>query len=151
MGLGVAEALAAKGGWQTHILDLKEDEGQKAASALPNTTFHQVNLTNYSELSNAFKNIFAASGHRLDFVFANAGIVERAGFYEASHTGLDPPPEPDFATFDVNLRACINTVNVARHYMLQSQEKGGAIVVTASVASFWPTEWAPVYTASKRM
>jgi NAD(P)-dependent dehydrogenase (short-subunit alcohol dehydrogenase family) len=146
MGLGVAQALAARGGWQIHIIDVKEEEGNEAAKSL-NGHFHKVDLTNYVELGAAFKAAFIAGGSRLDFVFANAGIVERTSIFGAPDT-LDPPPEPNFLPLDVNLRGCINTVHIGRHYLGQSPEKG-SIVVTGSAASVYPSFFSPVYTASK--
>lgn len=61
-----------------------------------------------------------------------------------------PPPRPDYTAIEVNLQAAIDTVHLARHYMLRSPEKDkGAIVITASCSSVWPTYWAPIYSASK--
>ncbi|KAK7733094.1 hypothetical protein SLS53_008282 [Cytospora paraplurivora] len=149
MGLAVAQALAAQGGWQIHILDLKVDEGNQAAHSLPQTTFHRVDLVNYEEVAAAFKAAFVAGGNRLDFVFANAGTIERSNSCLLARSDtLDAPPPPDFLAVDVNLRGGINTVHAAVHYLGLSPEKG-SIVVTGSCSSFWPTYWAPIYTASK--
>lgn len=148
MGLGVARALAARGGWQIHILDVKEEEGSKAANSIPNAHFHKVDLTNYADLGAAFKAAFVNGGNRLDFVFANAGIVERASIFDTASDTLDPPPEPNFLPLDVNLKGCINTIHIGRHFLLLSPEKG-SIVVTGSAASLYPSFFSPVYTASK--
>lgn len=140
--------MAEKGQWNIHIVDINEQEGHRIASTLPQTVFHKANVTNYAELSGAFKDAFHSEGNRLDFVFANAGIVEKQNFYKRSETGVDPPSEPDWLTVDINLKSCINTVHVARHYFLQSPEKG-SIVITGSASSLWPSYYAPMYTASK--
>lgn len=150
IGLAVAQALAAQGGWQIHILDRKADEGAQAARSLPQTTFHEVDLVDYDGVAAAFRAAFVAGGNnRLDFVFANAGTIERSDTcLLARPDALDPPPPPKFTAMDVNLRGGINTVHVAAHYIGLSPEKG-SIVVTGSCSSFWPTYWAPIYTASK--
>lgn len=82
MGYAIAQALAARGGWQIHILDLKEDEGQKAASSLPHTTFHKANISDYDQLAAVFKTVFIAGGKRLDLCIANAGIFERPVWFD---------------------------------------------------------------------
>lgn len=148
MGLGVAQALAARGGWQVHILDVKEEEGQKAAGSLSDVHFHKVDLTVYADLGHAIKAAFTAGGNRLDFVFANAGIIERASIFDSTSDSLDPPPEPNFLPMDVNLRGCINTIHIGRHYIKKSPDKG-SIVITGSAASVYPSFFSPIYTASK--
>lgn len=45
---------------------------------------------------------------RLDFVFANAGIGERANFYSHHDTGIEPPPPPPEMNAIVNM--CLNGV-----------------------------------------
>lgn len=85
LGLAVAQALAARGGWQIHLLDVKEDEGREAAASLqlrPGAAFHRADLTRYDELSAAFAAAYAAGGNRLDFVHANGGVIERSSMYE---------------------------------------------------------------------
>lgn len=149
MGLAVVQALAARGGWQIHIIDLKEAEGKEVAATVPNTFFHKANITNYAELGAAFKAAFLAGNQRLDFVFANAGILERANFYADTGKTVEPPPELNMASVDINLRGCINSVHLARHYIRQSPDKG-AIVITSSCSGLWPSYCAPTYAAAKR-
>lgn len=149
MGLAVAQALEARGGWKINLIDIKDDEGRQAADSLSNTTYHRANLLNYEEVTAAFKNAFTAGNNRLDFVFANAGVIESSNVFK-KHEGLDGPPPPDLTALEVNLKSCINAVHVARHYINLSPSKG-SIVINASCSSFWPTYWAPIYTASKCM
>lgn len=157
MGLAVAQALAAQGTWFIHLVDIKADEGEQAARDLgPNATFHCVNLRNYDALAAVFKAAYLDNGRRrLDFVFANAGLIERGNMFdltssEGNKNDEEPPPRPDYAALEVNLQGAVDTVHLARHYMLRSPEKDkGAIVITASCASVWPTYWAPIYSASK--
>lgn len=84
----------------------------------------------------------------MDFVHANGGIFERSNMYEMKSDTDDPPPQPDFTSIEVNLVGTINTVHLARHFMLRSPQKG-SIVITGSCSSVWPTYFAPIYTASK--
>lgn len=148
MGLGVVQALADRGGWHVHILDVKEEEGNRVAGSMSDVHFHKVDLTSYSDLGDAFKAAFVAGGNRLDFVFANAGIIERSSIFDLKSDSDDPPPEPNFLPMEVNLRACINTVHIGRYYINRSPDKG-SIVINSSAASVYPSFFSPIYTASK--
>lgn len=149
MGLAVAQALAAQGTWQIHLVDIKDEEGRRAAASLPRTTFHRADLVQYDEVVSTFRAAFTAGGrNRLDFVFANAGMIEKSDMYTRSDSFDGPPAPPDLSAIDVNLKGCVYTVHVARHYLNLSPDKG-SIVITASSTSFWPVGWAPIYTASK--
>lgn len=142
---------------------MKNDEGTQAARALgPNATFHHVDLRNYDALGAAFNAACGNKGGRLDFVFANAGLIEKSVMFDLTTTaaadaddGADGsvpslPPRPDYAAVEVNLQGAVDTVHLARHFMLRSPAKEkGAIVVSASCAGVWPAYWAPIYTASK--
>lgn len=94
MGLAVAKALAAdkSAQWKIHILDIKEEQGNKAVATLggaEHAVFHKVDITNYESLAAAFKSAFLDGGRkRLDVVFANAGIFEMSKYYDnISETG----------------------------------------------------------------
>ncbi|KAK8055218.1 hypothetical protein PG993_000445 [Apiospora rasikravindrae] len=155
MGYAVAQALVQRGGWHVHVLDVKpaRDYHASSSSTTTNTTYQQADTTDYGQLAAVFKSVWTLGGQRrLDFVFANAGVLDSANFFKKSSTeGTDePPPEPDYKVVDVNLRGCINTVYLARHYMAQSPDRSSrAIAVTASEAAIWPTYCLPLYTASK--
>ncbi|KAL1853905.1 hypothetical protein Daus18300_011647 [Diaporthe australafricana] len=105
MGLAVAQALAAKGGWKINLIDIKDEEGKRAADSLSNTTYHRANLVNYEEVTAAFKKAFLDGNNRLDFVFANAGVIESSNLY-AKHDSVDAPPPPDLTAVEVNLKSC---------------------------------------------
>ncbi|KAK7924450.1 hypothetical protein PG985_006504 [Apiospora marii] len=151
MGFAVAQALTNRGGWQVHVLDVKPAPAQPSPAG---TIYHQADTTDYSQLAAVFKSVWTSRDEkrRLDFVFANAGILDAANFFAKSETqGTDePPPEPDYKVVNVNLRGCVNTVNLAHHYMAQSPDRSSrAIAVTASQSAIWPTCCLPLYTASK--
>lgn len=151
MGLAVASALAERGDWSIHILDLNEERGRNVASTLANTTFHKTDVNDYGELGATFKTVFVSSGGRLDFVFANAGVIERKNFYTPHPDGTDPPPAFEQLAIDVNLRSMISTSYLALHYFRQSPEKGKgtSLVMTSSCGGLYPSYYSPIYTASK--
>lgn len=39
MGLAVAQALDARGGWKINLIDIKDEEGKRAADSLSNATY----------------------------------------------------------------------------------------------------------------
>jgi NAD(P)-dependent dehydrogenase (short-subunit alcohol dehydrogenase family) len=143
MGLAVAQALARRGGWKLHLLDLRPP-----LEEVDNATFHKVNVTNYDSLATTFQTVFDADG-RLDFVYANAGIVERFDWYEA-HPAGKPPPPPDQTVVDINLKSVINTSWLAQHYFRQStRSQNKNLVMTASVGGLYRCQVSPCYCATK--
>ncbi|KAF2737731.1 NAD(P)-binding protein [Polyplosphaeria fusca] len=150
MGLAVAEALASRGDWDLHLVDLNAEAGKKAVASLKNAYFYQTNVTDYSSLVSAYESAFKASG-RLDFVYANAGIVERDNFY-MEHDPSKPPPEPNQLSIDINLKAVVNTSYLALHYFRKSkgaQDWDPALVMTASCGGLYPSQFCPMYSGAK--
>lgn len=146
LGLAVATSLASKG-WRIMIVDMNETGGQEAATKL-NATFHKTDVTDYASLSSAFEHTFEQH-KRLDFVFANAGIVERDNFY-AKHEGSVPPAPPNMLSLDINLKAVMLTAYLAQHYMRQNPGSiGGCLVSTSSVGGIYPSPFCPIYSAAK--
>lgn len=154
IGLASAQALASRSGWKVYILDFNTTAGEAAAAQIgPSASFIQVDITNYKSLANSFKTIFQLE-KRLDFVFANAGIGERATFYTVHDTGIEPPPEcPELTkVVDVVLNGVINTAYLARHYFRLTPDDVAAdksLVITASCGAFYPSYYSPIYTAAK--
>jgi NAD(P)-dependent dehydrogenase (short-subunit alcohol dehydrogenase family) len=147
MGLAVAEALSKRGDWDLHLVDMNVEGGKKAASSLPNAHFHKTNVTSYESLSSAFEAAFTTSG-RIDFVYANAGIVERDNFYEV-YDLEKTPPEPNQLSIDINYKAVVNTCYLALHYFRKTKDKGidpmdgkgAALIMTASCGGLYPSEF----------
>ena len=152
IGLAVVEALVARGGWILHILGIEAERGEEVAKSLPNTIFHLTNVVKYSQLASTFQRIFESSGKRLDFVFANAGIIERTNFYANQPETDERLPEPSLLSVDVDLKGVILTSYLALHYFRRSPHKGNGanLIATASCASFYPAYASPMYTAAKR-
>lgn len=143
MGLAVAKALASRGGWRLHLLDLRPP-----LEEVENATFHKTNVLDYDSLATTFQKIFDTDGH-LEFVFANAGIVERFNFYEP-HPAGKPPPPPDQTVIDINLKSVINTSWLAQHYFRQSTKSDNKnLVMTASVGGLYRCQVSPSYCAAK--
>ncbi|KAF1982582.1 NAD(P)-binding protein [Aulographum hederae CBS 113979] len=150
MGLAVADALARRGDWNIHVLDLNDTAGAKAQKALGScSTFHKTNVNDYASLSSVFDAIFRKE-NRIDFVFANAGIVERDNFY-AKHDASGPPPEPNQLSIDIDLKSVVSTTYLAQHYfrLSPSKGKGCKIVMTASCGGLYPSPFCPMYSAAK--
>lgn len=133
-GLAVTEALIYKG-WKVHIFDLNDTAGNAVASRLQNTVFHQVDVTSWPSLSSAFDTAFRQEGGRLDFVFANAGILEKGDFYKKHDVALGPPPEPKDMSIEINLKGAIATSYLAQHYFRANPEggRGAVLVITSSI------------------
>lgn len=151
MGLAVATAISALPDWEVHILDLNSEAGSQTAQDLPRTTFHYADVTNYGTLSASFQKSFEAH-NRLDFVFANAGMIERFNFY-AHPIGdkVAPPPEPDLLSVDVDLKGVILTTYLAQHYFRASpnQGNGASLVMTSSCGGLYPSLYSPLYSSAK--
>jgi NAD(P)-dependent dehydrogenase (short-subunit alcohol dehydrogenase family) len=150
MGLAVAEALSKRGDWKLHLLDLNEERGAEAVAKLGNAEFHKTDVNTYSSLAKVFDKIHQTE-KRLDFVFANAGIVERWNFYDKHETS--PPPEPDQLSIDIDLKSVVSTSYLAQHYFRLSKPSYGAgtqtLIMTASCGGLYPSPFCPMYSAAK--
>ena len=166
MGLAVAKSLAAQGSWHVHLLDINADRGIQATQDKdlhPHASFHKTNVSVYSDLAAAFQAVFQRQ-HRVDFVFANAGIIEKTNFFghlpEVNGAGTiqngdsnsATPPQPDLGIIDANLNGVMLTSYLALHYFRRSPDhgKGANLVMTASCGGLYPSYYSPLYTASKR-
>lgn len=154
MGLAVATALSTRPEWEIHILDINSERGSQAAKSLSRTTFHCADVTQYGSLVEAFQKCFQTH-KRLDFVFANAGMIERFNFYECHPIGsgetVSPPPEPDLLSIDADLKGVILTTYLAQHYFRASPDQGAgaSIVMTASCGGLYPSFYSPLYSSAK--
>ncbi|CAI7608144.1 unnamed protein product [Penicillium pancosmium] len=137
MGLAVATALSTRPDWEIHILDINSERGSQAARSLARTTSHYADVTKYNILGEAFQQCFQAQ-KRLDFVFANAGVIERFNFYESHPISegdtVTPPPEPDLLSIDADLKGVILTTYLAQHYFRASPNQVGVVGFMRSIA-----------------
>ncbi|KAI1612744.1 15-hydroxyprostaglandin dehydrogenase [Exophiala viscosa] len=148
-GLGLATSRAfAKDGWTVAIADLNVTSGEQVAKELGGT-FYKTNVTDWDSLSDTFARVWKEY-ERLDFVFANAGIVEKVDIYkheESDARGL--PPKLDTTVMDINLTSVINTSYLAIHFFRKNTTPGGALVITASSGGLYPVPFLPMYGAAK--
>jgi NAD(P)-dependent dehydrogenase (short-subunit alcohol dehydrogenase family) len=150
MGYAVSEALTSRGDWDVHIFDMNPEGGNAAAKKL-GATFHQVNVSDYNSLGAAFKAVFKGT-RRLDFVHANAGIMEKGNFYAVHDTGDEPPPPMPSIVVDIDVMAVVHTSFLAQHYFRQTPKDGigpRMLLITASCGGFYAVPASPVYGASK--
>lgn len=144
--------------WSLHLVDLNNKTGDALAQSI-GAHFHHCDVTDYQALANTFHSIYQIE-RRLDFVYANAGILERTDLYAVPETeGDKPPPAPDMLVVDINMKGVMATCWLAMHYFRQTKmQKGssveddweGSLVATASSAGLYPGYAFPMYTATKR-
>ena len=93
-------------------------------------------MTKWSDLLALFKKTKEVHG-RVDHVFANAGITNRADYLATDLDENGDLKEPSLESLDVNLKGAINTATLGIFYMRPEQQSGGgSIVITSSIASF---------------
>jgi len=143
MGKAVVEYLASEG-WKVSIADIDDRSGAAVAQATGGI-FNRTDVSNFDDMSKAFLSTWEKWG-RLDFVFANAGILDPADFY-AKQTF--PPPKPSYKTVEVNLNGAINSAYLSMHYMRQNTVPGGFVLVTGSAAGIYANSAMPTYGAAK--
>lgn len=152
MGLAVAKVLNKNDpSWSLHLLDFNDEAAKTALAEIPSAHYHKVDVTDYKALGAVYEDVFKADG-KIDFVFANAGIVERNNFYEIERAaGTSPPKAPNLSSLAVNLNGVINTTHLAMYYMRLSPHRGqgASIIMTSSCGGIYPSDFSPVYSASK--
>ncbi|KAG9245367.1 hypothetical protein BJ878DRAFT_439532 [Calycina marina] len=109
----------------------------------------QTDITSWASQRAAFKAGYAIFG-RIDNVFVNAGITEyKDQIFDSELDDKGELKEPDRRVINLNLNAANDTVKLAVFYMRMNGEKGGNIVMTASMAGYLASAGAPLYSASK--
>ncbi|KAF3061961.1 15-hydroxyprostaglandin dehydrogenase [NAD(+)] [Daldinia childiae] len=148
LGFDIARSLSQKG-WRVHAFDLNVIGEDVLGLGLSSCAFHQVDVASWDSLSSAFHAVFKAEG-RLDFVFANAGVMEKGKFFER-HNPSSPPPEPEELSINVNLKGITRTSYLAQHYFRANVNNGKdcVLIMTSSVAGIYPQSITPLYSAAK--
>lgn len=151
IGLAVAETLGKTGNWQVNIIGINAEKGAEAAASIPTAAFYQADVRDYENLAAIFDQVFNA-GHRLDFVFVNAGIAEYNDYF-AQQPDIGIPPKPDLSLVDINMSGALYTSYLAMHYFRRSpiSTKGERnLVFTSSIGGIYPCALTPVYSSTKR-
>lgn len=132
MGFAVAKRLIEES-WNVIVVDLNKEQGEYAVKQLgSSSTFIRANVVQYEDQLAAFKQAEKLHG-RIDFVFANAGILGKADFYDRAEEW--PPQAPSLAVQDICLTGVTYTSYLAMHFMRRNSTSGGVIVMTASGTS----------------
>lgn len=80
----------------------------------------------------------------------NAGIAEHGEqFFTDELDEGGELKEPDRRVLNVDMDAASDTTKLAIHYLRKNGEKGGEIVLTASLAGYLASAGAPLYSAAK--
>ncbi|KAK3117312.1 hypothetical protein LTR53_001429 [Teratosphaeriaceae sp. CCFEE 6253] len=98
-------------------------------------SYVKTNVTQWSDLVALFDRAKQRYG-RIDHAFANAGISGRADYLADKFDDAGSLLEPNHQTFDVNIKAVVNTAYLGLHHMRHQVPAGGSIVLTASGSSF---------------
>ncbi|RSL96348.1 hypothetical protein CDV31_013526 [Fusarium ambrosium] len=104
--------------------------------------YHHCDVTSWQSVKGLYDRALELYGS-VDIVVANAGVNEEAGAFYASNKS-----EPNLAPIDVNIKGTFYTALLGMQYM-QENNHGGRIVLTSSMAGYFPQFGLPLYTASK--
>lgn len=100
-----------------------------------NFTFWKTDVTSWKDLRELFDCVDKQYG-RIDIVCANAGITPKADFLNLEQDAEGNLLEPTKLVLEVNLKAVVDTVSLAAHYMQRKESKGGNIILTASCTAY---------------
>ena len=145
IGLALAKHLIAKD-WNVVLADLQPPE---ASVELPEsrTLYIKTDVSCFEDQARMFETAFKWR-KRLDFAALNAGIDDRDDIF-ASIDSSKPPQKPNMSTFQVDLYGVYYGIKLFAHYAAQNPAPGGKIIITSSVAGFYPNPAIPQYAAAK--
>ena len=137
IGLATAQRFADEGA-AVFIVGRRQSELDKAVAQIGhNVTAVQADVTNLNDLDRLFATVKRERG-QIDVLFANSGSIEHRTIDQIS-------PEHYDATFDVNVRGLIFTVQKA----LPLMPNGGSIILTSSIAGVKGLPAHGTYSAAK--
>lgn len=140
IGRSLCGALAERGATVV-ATDIDSESAETTASANPDSVIaRHVDVTDAEAVAASIRSTVDDYG-RIDLVFNNAGIIGPPGEFK-----LVQPHHWD-PVLDINLRGVINGVCAA--YPIMSEQGGGQIVNTASVAGLGPLPGAVAYATTK--
>ncbi|KAM5346059.1 hypothetical protein ACJ41O_009064 [Fusarium nematophilum] len=144
-GIGLATAqLLHTLGCNAVLGDLKPPKKfkQDRLFSSPKIHYYHCDVTSWRSVKGLYDKAVELYGS-VDIVVANAGVNEEAGAFYASNKS-----EPSLAPVDVNIKGTFYTAILGMQYM-QENKHGGSIVLTSSMAGYFPQFGLPLYTASK--
>ena len=100
-------------------------------------------VSDWSSLRHAFDEV-----HRVDMVFANAGILPPEELLHDTFDDHGALIEPKYPAIDVNIRGVLNTVKLAVN-AFRRQKSPGSIVITTSSVAYAPELALPTHGAVK--
>jgi NAD(P)-dependent dehydrogenase (short-subunit alcohol dehydrogenase family) len=110
---------------------------------------HTCNITSWPSQRAGFAAGYKKFG-RIDCVFVNAGIAEHGDqFFSDEKDESGELKEPDRRVLNVDMDAASDTTKLGIHYLRRNGNKGGEIVLTASLAGYLASAGAPLYSAAK--
>ncbi|KAH8104523.1 NAD(P)-binding protein [Cristinia sonorae] len=151
---GIGKSLAAhlvSHGARVVCCDMNTAVGQRVVEAInaerPNSPpvafFVKMNVTSWEEVVDGFKKAEELLQSKIDFVFANAGIISGK-----QQCFPDEGGKPSTRLLDVNTTGVLYTMQAAINHF-RAHKSRGSIIVTASIAGIYPLRPDPLYSASK--
>ena len=150
MGLALTQHLLSQDDkkWKIGLADVQSPPDEILNS---NTLFRKVDICDYNQQATFFRDVFEWGGGRIDFLAANAGIVDRQSFdmkdMKIRSDGL--PERLDDKVLDIDLDSVIQGIWLFRFFNSKYRIKGGKINITASAAGLYPVPQMPLYCAAK--
>jgi len=142
-GIGLATAKRfAREGWLVGLFDVNEARCIEHANAaeFPNAVAGFCDVTSVDSVKAALDKFADASGHRLDVLVNNAGVLSSGDFGSISLDEIH-------AMIDVNVKG-LTTVSHAAFTLLKLTH-GAVVVNLCSASSIHGIQWLAVYSASK--
>jgi NAD(P)-dependent dehydrogenase (short-subunit alcohol dehydrogenase family) len=137
IGLATAKRFVAEGAY-VFITGRRQEELDKTVVAIgPGVTAIQGDVSDLNDLDRVFATVREKRG-RIDVLFANAGLGERAPIGAITEASFD-------LVFDVNVKGTLFTVQKA----LPLMQAGGSIILTGSTTGSMGTPAFSVYSATK--
>jgi NAD(P)-dependent dehydrogenase (short-subunit alcohol dehydrogenase family) len=149
IGLATAKFLRSKGA-DVIILDVSPPSEE-----LPGTLFHRCDVSKWEDLRESF---YDFAGEDIDYVFANAGILEKTPYFTEEFDEQGRLLEPEYAIIDINVKGVYNVVKLAWSIMKRRREREeksgqekspGSIVITTSSSGYAPEQAYPMYSSGK--
>ena len=111
--------------------------------------FYETDITDWQNMRGLFRTAKSRFG-QIDFVIANAGLMESKPFFEFEEDEKGELLESTESNrvIDVNLKGSLYTARIALGYIRQGAT-GGDIVLTSSISGFKECAGLTAYTASK--